>query len=137
MNGLQVAFVAFVAGDPELRFTASGSRVLSFSAGVFDAKAAPTDPKEWVRVSVWNELADEMEQRVKKGAEIYAEGRLKPSIYTAKNGEVRTALNVSAWTLTVMGQIGKKRPPASTANSTGKPSPASRRSPRRRGRTEV
>lgn len=111
VNGIAAAFVGTVGSDPELRFTANGSRLLSFAVAVFDAKRAQDAATEWVRVSCWNELADSLEDSVTKGREVYVEGRLKLNQYTAADGSERSGLQVSAWKLEPLGRIGRQRAP--------------------------
>ena len=110
MNGIVCAFQGRVSRDAELKHTQSGTAMLTFSVAVADSKASQDAPPEWVRVVVWGELAESLEGRLVGGTECYVEGRLKLSEWTGRNGEHRAGLNVSAWAVQPMGQIGTRAP---------------------------
>jgi single-strand DNA-binding protein len=117
MNGLHCAFTGRLGTDPELRYTTQGKMMLGFSV-VVDENTRQTEerpePAEttWVRVTAWEEKAAELQERgLKKGALVYCEGRLKLDRWTAANGEARSSLKCSAWTVQPLGQIGQRRAP--------------------------
>jgi single-strand DNA-binding protein len=121
MNGITAAFTGRVGKDPELRYTMSGKRMLSFSVAV-DENSRQTEERPdavettWVKITAWEETAERLEQegRVKKGAAVYCEGRLKLSKWMTAQGEHRSGLELSAWTVQPMGQLGERRRPPST-----------------------
>jgi single-stranded DNA-binding protein len=49
------------------------------------------------------------EGRVKKGAAVYVEGRLKLDRWTKADGTPMVGLSLSAWTVQPMGQLGERR----------------------------
>jgi single-strand DNA-binding protein len=118
MNGITAAFTGRIGRDPELKYTMSGKRMLSFSVAV-DENSRQTEerpePAEttWVKVTAWEETAERLEQegRVKKGAAVYCEGRLKLSKWMSAQGEPRSGLELSAWVVQVMGNLGERRRP--------------------------
>ncbi len=114
MNGIVCAFEGRVGQDPELKYTQNGQALLSFGVAVSDAKAAEGAETEWARVTVWGERAEQLHHAgtLSKGAEVYVEGRLRLNTWQGQDGQQRAGLNVSAWTVQPMGQIGRrpKRP---------------------------
>jgi single-strand DNA-binding protein len=109
MDGLHVAFVGRIGQDPERRFTARGAEILQFSVLPADSRAA--DTPEWVKCSVFVDKLDEHAvDKLTKGAEVYVEGRLKLGRWTSQDGAPRSSLNVNAWTVQPMGQIGRRLP---------------------------
>jgi single-strand DNA-binding protein len=110
VNGIVVALQGRLGTDPDLKYTSAGKAVCSFSVAVNDSKAGQDTPAEWVRVSCWDQLAEEMGQRLEKGAEAYIEGRLKLATWEGNDGSQRSGVNVSAWKVEPLGQIGRRGP---------------------------
>ncbi len=61
------------------------------------------DSTEWFRVEVWNDQAKTIEKYVRKGQQIYVEGRLRTETYTDKEGKERFSLGVRATTFQFLG----------------------------------
>jgi single-strand DNA-binding protein len=109
MDGIIVALQGRIA-EPERRYTSNGSELLQFSLLPHDTKADAEHP-EWVRVSAFVEkIGEDIADRLTKGCECYVEGRLRMGRWTAQDGSARSGMNVSAWQVTPMGQIGRRRP---------------------------
>jgi single-strand DNA-binding protein len=118
MNGLHCAFTGRVGTDPTKRFTMSGKQLIEFRVAVDESsrqtEERPDPPEtQWIKVVVWEEAAERLEQegRVKKGATVYVEGRLRLSKWVSAQGEHRSGLELSAWTVQPMGQLGERRRP--------------------------
>ena len=126
MNGIVCAFQGRVPRDAELKYTQTGTAMLTFSVAVSDNKAPQDAPPEWVRVVAWGEMAESLEGRLVGGTECYVEGRLKLSEWTGRDGEHRAGLNVSAWTVQPMGQIGNRAPRPERAIEEARRQPAGR-----------
>ncbi len=109
MDGLHVAFIGRVGQDAELRFTASSTPLVNVSLLVQDHKAA-SDAGQWVRVGHFGDDAEDLAQQLTKGVEVYCEGRLKMNSWQGQDGAPRSGLNVTAWKLEPVGQIGQRRP---------------------------
>lgn len=110
MDGLQVAFIGRVGQDAELRFTSSGTPLVNVSLLVQDSKAGEGQG-QWVRVGKFGDDAEDLVQQLSKGAEAYVEGRLKLNIWQGADGAPRSGLNVTAWKLEPIGQIGRRSAP--------------------------
>jgi single-strand DNA-binding protein len=108
MNGIITAFQGFLARDPESRFTQKGQPLLSFSVGIRDAKAEEGAPPEWVRCTVFGEQADELNGKLRKGSECYVEGRLRLNTWQTADGQQRAGLDVVAFKVEPMGQVGRR-----------------------------
>jgi single-strand DNA-binding protein len=108
VNGIITAFQGFLARDPEPRYTQKGQPLLSFSMGIRDAKAEEGAQPEWVRCTVFGERADELHGKLRKGGEVYIEGRLKLNTWQAADGQQRAGLDVVAFKVEPMGAIGRK-----------------------------
>src|SRR5205823_6564278 len=108
MNGLHVAFIGRVGTEPELKYTQVGKAVVNFSVAVVENRSGGDGAEvTWIRVSCWEDLAEQLSEHLRKGGECYIEGRLKLSTWTGHDGEQRSSLNVSAWRCEVLGKIGR------------------------------
>lgn len=109
MDGLHVAFIGRVGQDAERRFTSSGTPLVNVSLLVQDSKA--TDGAgQWVRVGHFGDDSEDLAEQLVKGTEVYCEGRLKLSTWQTADGAQRSGLNVTAWRLEPIGQIGRRAP---------------------------
>ena len=116
MNGIHTALEGRVARDPEFKYTATGTALLAFSLAVRDDKRGDEEATEWVRVACWGEQAKAIAERIRKGDLVYVEGRLRLRSWQ-QDGAERSGLEVSAWEVKPLGQIGKRA--ARAARPTG------------------
>jgi single-stranded DNA-binding protein len=59
--------------------------------------------------------------RLTKGAEVYCEGRLSLGTWTGRDGEAKVGLNLAAWAVQPMGQIGRRKPKVKSRDEGGTP----------------
>jgi single-strand DNA-binding protein len=104
MRGIQAAFTGRLGQDADLKTSKSGNPWASFSVAV-DAEASE-EATTWVRVAVFGQLATRLHSDLKKGAEVYVEGKLRLESWTGKDGRERTGLSVAASRVEVLGGIG-------------------------------
>ena len=81
-RGLNKVFLLGHLGqDPELKYTPAGAAVASFSLATNESykdKAGKEVSKtEWHRLVVWNKQAEIAAEYLKKGAQIFVEGKLQ------------------------------------------------------------
>jgi single-stranded DNA-binding protein len=57
--------------------------------------------------------------RLTKGTEVYCEGRLNLRTGTGRAGDARTGLNLAAWEVQPMGQIGRRKPKVQSRDEYG------------------
>lgn len=81
-----------VGKDPEIRTFDNGNKVANFSLATSEKYTKKDGEKventEWHNVSVFGKLADIVETWVKKGQQLYIEGKIKTRSYE-KDGEKR------------------------------------------------
>lgn len=104
MNGIRVAFEGKVSFDPELRYTQAGKALCNVGVGVADGRGGV----DWLRVALWEDLAERMYQELGKGDRVYVEGTLTLRQWTGQDGEQRSGLNVSAWKCEILGAVGRR-----------------------------
>ena len=84
----KVMIIGRLGRDPEIRYTAIGLPVVSFSVATeepyFDKNSERRERAEWHRVVVVAKLALVCQEHLKKGRQIYVEGRLHTSEFETK-----------------------------------------------------
>lgn len=106
-----------LGGDPDIRFTQSGAAVASFSIACNEKwkdKDSGEDKErvEWVRLSAFGRQAEIAGEYLKKGNQIYAEGRLQTRKWTDNDGIERYTTEVVVSRFLMLGQKGGgNRPP--------------------------
>jgi single-strand DNA-binding protein len=95
-----ITVIGNLTGDPELRFTPSGSAVANFTIAstprTFDRQSNDWKDGEtlFLRASVWREAAENVAETLTKGMRVIAQGRLKSRSYETKEGEKRTVIEL-------------------------------------------
>ncbi len=92
MRGLnKVMIIGHLGRDPEMRFTASGRPVVSFSVattrGWTNSEGERQEETEWFHVVAWGGLAELCKKRLHKGSLVYVEGRLQTRCWEGADGE--------------------------------------------------
>jgi single-strand DNA-binding protein len=86
----KVILIGNLGRDPEVRYTTSGQAVANFSMAtkeVFnDRSGTKQERTEWHNIVAWAKLAEICGQFLKKGSQVYVEGRLTTRNYEAKDG---------------------------------------------------
>jgi single stranded DNA-binding protein len=104
MKGIQCAFTGKLGQDAELKTSKHDKPWSSFSVAV-DMEASE-EATTWVRVAVFGEMATRLCPELKKGTEVYCEGRLRLDSWTGRDGREHSGLRVAAAKVEVLGRIG-------------------------------
>ena len=87
----KVMIIGHLGRDPEMRFTASGRPVASFSVattrGWTNNDGERQEETEWFHVVTWGGLAELCKKRLHKGSQVYVEGRLQTRRWEGPDGE--------------------------------------------------
>jgi single-strand DNA-binding protein len=95
-----ITVIGNLTGDPELRFTPSGSAVANFTIAstprTFDRQSNEWKDGEtlFLRASIWREAAENVAESLTKGTRVIVSGRLKSRTYDTKEGEKRTVMEL-------------------------------------------
>jgi single-strand DNA-binding protein len=95
-----ITVIGNLVGDPELRFSPSGSAVANFTIAstprTFDRQSNEWKDGEtlFLRASVWREAAENVAESLTKGMRVIVSGRLKSRSYETKEGEKRTVIEL-------------------------------------------
>lgn len=105
----KVILVGNVGMDPEVRTTESGVKVarvrLATTERLFDRQANETkEHTEWHTITLWRGLADVVDKYVRKGSQIYVEGRLRTREWTDKENVKRYTTEIMADTMNMLGR---------------------------------
>jgi single-strand DNA-binding protein len=113
-NVNKVILIGRLTKDPELRFTPQGTAVTDVSIAVNRVSRNPdgTTREEtcFVDVTIWSKQAEATAEYVKKGQQIYIEGRLSQDRWEDKQtGQKRSKLKVIAERVQFLGGGGGRR----------------------------
>ena len=82
-----------VGTDPEMRYTPNGNPVTSFRLAISrnynDSSGERQQDTEWFTIVSWNQLAESVNEYLKKGQRCYVEGRIHSNQWTATDGTPR------------------------------------------------
>lgn len=109
-----VAISGNLGRDPELRATASGTQVCSFSVCVNDRRKNPQsgeweDVPNWVDVTFFGKRAEGIAQRLSKGSLVFVAGRLHQNTWENKDGQRRSKLEVIGEDIQFGNQQGQQQ----------------------------
>ena len=103
----KVILIGNLGKDPEVKKFDSGIKNASFSLATtekFKNKAGEmVSNTEWHNIVVWGALSDVAEKYLKKGSQIYLEGKIKTSSWEDKSGAKRYKTEIYADSFTMLG----------------------------------
>ncbi|MES2072597.1 MAG: single-stranded DNA-binding protein [Pseudomonadota bacterium] len=104
----KVIIVGNLGRDPETRYMPSGDAITSITVATTDkwkdrASGEQKEATEWHRISFFGKLAEIAGQYLKKGSQVYVEGKLKTRKYTDKDGVEKYATDIVADTMQMLG----------------------------------
>jgi single-strand DNA-binding protein len=119
MSVNRVVLVGNLGSDPEMRAFADGSPVCNIRLATSErwrdkVTGEPKELTEWHRVVLYRRLAEVAGQYLRKGAQIYVEGRLKTRKWTDNQGAERHTTEIEA---TEMQMLGKAFAPGEATGS--------------------
>ena len=105
----KVILIGNVGLDPEVRTTEGGVKVarvrLATTERLFDRASNETkEHTEWHTITLWRGLADVVDRFVRKGSQIYIEGRLRTREWMDKDNNKRYTTEILADTMNLFGR---------------------------------
>ena len=118
----KVILIGNVGMDPEVRTLEGGAKVarvrLATTERLYDRQANETkEHTEWHTITLWRGLADVVDRYVRKGSQIYVEGRLRTREWMDKDNNKRYTTEILADTMNLLGRRSDN--PASDNASSG------------------
>ncbi len=103
----KVILIGRLGRDPETRFMPNGEAVCNFSVATSEAwndrNGQRQERVEWHNVTMYRRLAEIAGQYLKKGSQVYLEGRIQSRKYQGKDGIERTAYDIIANEMKMLG----------------------------------
>ena len=107
MSVNKVILVGNVGRDPEIKHLDKGVAVAKFSLATTENYTSKTGEKvsttEWHNIVAWRGLAEVVEKYVKKGSQLYIDGRIRTSSYE-KDGVKHYTTEINADTIKLLGK---------------------------------
>lgn len=112
MSGVNKAIlVGHLGADPELRHTQSGTAVATFRVATTerfnDRSGERQERTEWHRVVAWAKLAEICNSYLKKGKQVYIEGRIQTRQWEDQSGATRYTTEIVANNMVMLGRAGE------------------------------
>ncbi len=112
----KVMLIGNLGKDPEVRYTASGMAVASFSIATTDRiknkSGEYEDKTEWHNITLWGKQAEFAKNYLTKGRTVFVEGRLQTRKWQDRDGKDR-------WTTEVVGDRIQAVSPKGEGGGTG------------------
>ena len=103
----KVMLIGRLGRDPEMRYTPSGRAVTTFNVATSrswnTANGDRRTETEWFRVVAWGNLAEICNQLLRKGQQVYIEGRLKNYRWQDENGTQHIRTEIVANEMIILG----------------------------------
>jgi len=107
----KVILIGRLGADPQLKYTPSGTAFVNFSVATNqswkDQEGNQQERTEWHRIVAWSKLAEIIGEYLKKGSNVYLEGRLQTRSYEDTNGVKRYITEIVANEMVMLGRKGE------------------------------
>lgn len=113
----KVMLIGNVGKDPEVRHLESGAVTASFTIATTekyrDKSGEQKEQTEWHNIVCWRNLAEIAEKYVKKGSQLFVEGKIRSRSYTDRDGNTRYITEIVADTFKLLGRKTDGQPSGS------------------------
>lgn len=104
----KVILVGNVGKDPEVKYLESGTAVARFSLATNETYKNKNGEKvtntEWHNIEVWRGTAEFVEKYIKKGTQLYVEGKIRTENWEDKEGNKRYTTKILVDSLQLLGK---------------------------------
>ncbi len=125
MSVNKVILVGNVGKDPEIRYLEGGTAVCSFSLATSESYRNKDGEKvtttEWHNVVLWRGLAEVAEKYVRKGSQLFIEGRIRSRSWDDRDGNKRYTTEIVGDNMQMLGKrqdAAGMEPAGNTGSST-------------------
>jgi len=110
--------IGHLGGDPEVRYMPSGGAVANVTIATTESwkdksSGENQEKTEWHRVVFFGRLAEIVGEYLKKGSQVYVEGRLQTRKWQDKSGQDKYTTEIVANEMQMLGGRGSSGAPAS------------------------
>lgn len=104
----KVSLIGNLGADPETRYTTSGDAVTNIRLATTETwkdknSGEQKEATEWHRVVFYGRLAEVAGQYLKKGSQVYIEGKIKTRKWQDKDGQDRYTTEIQAGEMKMLG----------------------------------
>ncbi len=104
----KVMIIGRLGADPEIRYTQAGAAVTNLNVATSERwkdkqSGEPQERTEWHRVVIFGKSAEIAKQYLKKGSQVYIEGRLQTRKWQDKSGQDRYTTEVVSNGMEMLG----------------------------------
>lgn len=103
----KVILIGRLGKDPEVRYMPNGEAVCNFSVATSeswkDQNGQRQERIEWHNITMYRRLAEIAGQYLKTGSQVYLEGKIQSRKYQGKDGIERTAYDIIANEMKMLG----------------------------------
>ena len=121
----KVILVGNLGADPEMNSANNGTQVANLSLATSeqwtDKSGERQERTEWHRLVLWDKLADIAAQYLKKGSQIYVEGKLQTRSWDDPNGQKKWTTEIRVFQMQMLGRRAAAQAPQ--AIPSGAPAP--------------
>jgi single-strand DNA-binding protein len=108
----KVILVGNLGKDPELKQTAGGASVCTFTLATTDRyknkQGEPQEKTKWHNIVVWGSLAEICGKYLAKGKQVYIEGKIQNRSYDDRDGNKRYITEIVASDMQMLGRAGEQ-----------------------------
>jgi single-strand DNA-binding protein len=110
----KVILIGNLGADPETRYTAGGSAVTNVRLATTDSwrdkqTGEQQERTEWHRIVFWGRLAEIAAEYLRKGSQIYVEGRIQTRKWQGQDGQDRWTTEIVGNEMQMLGSRGGAR----------------------------
>jgi single-strand DNA-binding protein len=107
----KVIIVGNLGADPEMKYTQNNTPVTNFRIATTDVwsdkqTGEKQERTEWHRIVAWSRLGEICAQYLRKGKQVYIEGRLQTRQWEDRDGNKRYTTEIVAQTMQMLGRRG-------------------------------
>ncbi|RKV63628.1 MAG: single-stranded DNA-binding protein [Neisseria sp.] len=129
----KVILIGRLGKDPEVRYIPNGEAVCNFSVATSeswnDRNGQRQERVEWHNITMYRRLAEIAGQYLKKGSQVYLEGKIQTRKYQGKDGIERTAYDIIDNEMKMLGGSGNDGQQARQVQNGTPPAPPKRQAP--------
>lgn len=107
----KVILIGNLGGDPEVRYTPSGTAVANFTIATTEQWTSKDGKKEekteWHKIVAWGRLGEICGEYLHKGKQVYIEGKLQTRSWEDRDGNKKYTTEIIAFTMQMLGPKGR------------------------------
>ena len=125
----KVILIGNLGADPEVRYTQSGTAVANLRIATNERwrdrqSGEQQERTEWHRVVLFGKLGEIASEYLRKGSQVYIEGRIQTRKWQGQDGQDRYTTEVVGNEMQMLGSGGPGAGAASGGGGMGRPAPA-------------